>query len=72
MTEQCYQKARRFDKLLFLYTVTGQREKLTKLGRIFRVRGDWSQLVTVMMILGDTDGLADTLVAAGQNRSVTL
>ena len=57
---------------MFLYTVTGQREKLAKLGRIFRVRGDWSQLVTVMMILGDRDGLADTLVAAGQNRSVTL
>ena len=68
VAEQCYQKCRRFDKLLFLYVLTGQRKKLVKLGRIFRVRGEWSQLVTVMMILGDSDGLMDSLVATGQNR----
>ena len=67
VAELCYQKCRRYDKLLFLYTLTGEREKLVKLSRILRVRREMSQVVMVMMILGDTPGLRDTLAAGGED-----
>ena len=68
VAEQSYQRGRLYDKLMFLYLLTGQTDKLTKLGRIFRVRGDTSSQVQVGLITRDGDTLADTLDLAGYDR----
>jgi len=61
VAETAYQKAKNFSGLKFLYTVTGQYNKLEKLARIFIVRRDWSSAYEVYLLLGDVLGQADTL-----------
>jgi len=61
VAETAYQKAKNFSGLKFLYTVTGQYNKLEKLARIFIVRRDWSSAYEVYLLLGDVVGQADTL-----------
>ena len=51
--------------MTFLYIITGQREKLVKLGRIFKVRGEASSLVEVGLVTRDGDVIADSLALAG-------
>ena len=72
LTEKCYHKAKQYDKLLFLYTITGQKEKLTKLGRIFRVRGEWSQACHVALLIGDRNTLSEIFTSAGLDSLVDL
>ena len=72
LTEKCFHKAKRYDKLLFLYTITGEKEKLMKLGRIFRVRGEWSQACQVALLLGDTNSVSEIFASAGLNSLVDL
>ena len=72
LTEKCYQKAKQYDKLLFLYTITGQKEKLSKLGRIFRVRGEWSQACHVALLVGDTNSVSEIFASSGLDGLVDL
>ena len=65
MAELSYQRGRHYERLMFLYLITGQRDKLTKLGRIFRVRGETSSVVQVGLITRDGDTVADILALAG-------
>ena len=68
VAEQSYQRGRLYDRLMFLYLITGQRDKLTKLARIFRVRGEISSLAQVSLITRDGDMMADSLALAGYDR----
>ena len=68
VAELSYQRGRHYEKLMFLYLITGQRDKLTKLARIFRVRGEISSLVQVGLITRDGDMMADSLALAGHVR----
>ena len=68
MAELSYQRGRHYERLMFLYLITGQREKLTKLGRIFKVRGETSSLVQVGLVTRHGDTVADSLARAGYAR----
>ena len=68
MAELSYQRGRHYERLMFLYLITGQRDKLTKLGRIFKVRGEISSLVQVGMVTRHGDTVADCLALAGHSR----
>ena len=72
LAEQSYQRGRHYDKLIFLYVITGQREKLVKLGRIFKVRGEVSSLVEVGLVVRDGDTIADSLALAGHKELAVL
>ena len=68
MTEQCYQRGKAYTQLSFLYAVTGQDEKLEKIGKIFRVRGEWSSAMTVALLSQNRTSVLDILECAGMSR----
>ncbi len=70
MTEQCYQRGKAYTQLSFLYAVTGQDEKLEKLGRIFRVRGEWSNAMTTALLTQSKGIMAEILESAEMSRFV--
>lgn len=70
MTEQCYQRGKAYTQLSFLYAVTGQDEKLEKLGRIFRVRGEWSNAMTIALLTQNRGIMTEILEAAEMSRLV--
>jgi len=72
MAELSYQKCRAYTKLMFLYLVTGQRDKLTKLARIMRVKGDFSGVYQVYLLTGERDDAADLLEFGGQKQLADL
>lgn len=50
--EMAYQKQRNFDKLSFLYLVTGDREKLSRMAKIAEHRGDFTSRFQNALSLG--------------------
>ncbi|KAI5291685.1 hypothetical protein KEM55_008293, partial [Ascosphaera atra] len=54
--EMAYQKLRAFDKLSFLYLVTGDQEKLGRMAKIAEHRGDFSSQFQNALYLGDVEG----------------
>ena len=65
LAELSFQRGRLWERLRLLYLITGQRDKLAKLARIFKVRGETSNLVQVGLIIRDGDIVAETLALAG-------
>ena len=55
IVEMTYQKLRSFDKLSFLYLVTGDQEKLTRMAKIAEHRGDSTSRFQNTLYLGDID-----------------
>lgn len=55
IVEMTYQKLRNFDKLSFLYLVTGDQEKLTRMAKIAEHRGDFTARFQNTLYLGDVD-----------------
>ncbi len=53
--EMVYQKSRQFDKLSFLYLVTGNQEKLKRMAKIAEHRGDFASRFQNALYLGDVD-----------------
>lgn len=53
--EMTYQKQRNFDKLSFLYLVTGDQEKLLRMGKIAEHRGDFTSRFQNALALGDAE-----------------
>ena len=53
VVEMVYQKLRQFDKLSFLYLVTGNEEKLQRMGKIAERRGDFSSRFQNALYLDD-------------------
>ena len=55
IVEMTYQKLRQFDKLSFLYLVTGDNEKLARMAKIAEHRGDFTSRFQNALYLGDTE-----------------
>lgn len=51
--ETCYQRTKNFDKLTFLYMVTGNMEKQKKMMKISEIRKDFSSHYQNALLLGD-------------------
>ncbi|CAF3824980.1 unnamed protein product, partial [Rotaria magnacalcarata] len=55
IVEMAYQRTKNFDKLAFLYLITGNFEKLRKMMKIAEVRKDVSGQFQIAMLLGDVE-----------------
>ncbi|GLV43141.1 Coat Protein (coatomer) alpha [Carabus blaptoides fortunei] len=53
VVEMCYQRTKDFDKLSFLYLITGNLEKLRKMTKIAEIRKDTSAQYQGALLLGD-------------------
>lgn len=53
VVEMCYQRTKSFDKLSFLYLITGNLEKLKKMNKIAEIRKDISAQYHGALVLGD-------------------
>jgi len=67
VVEKCYQRTKNFDKLSFLYLLTGNLEKLRKMMKIAEVRKDVSGRFQAALYLGDAEERVKVLNEAGQN-----
>lgn len=63
--EIAYQRTKNFDRLSFLYLVTGNPEKLTKMSKIAEMRGDLMSKFHNSIFLGDAAGRASVLRDVG-------
>jgi len=64
--EMCYQRAKNFDKLAFLYLITGNVDKLKKMLKIAEMRGDNMSRYTTSLYLGDVQEQIKMLKEVGQ------
>ena len=53
VVEMCYQRTKNFDKLSFLYLLTGNMEKLRKMMKIAEIRKDTAGHYQNALYLGD-------------------
>jgi len=65
IAETCYQRSRSYSKLAFLYTITGQMEKLKRLVKVMGVVGDGSGQYQAALVLGDVKARVALLEKAG-------
>lgn len=66
VVEMAYQRTKNFERLSFLYLVTGNRDKLVKMLKIAEVRNDIMGRFHNALYLGDVEVRVSTLEAAGQ------
>ncbi|XP_011503846.1 PREDICTED: coatomer subunit alpha [Ceratosolen solmsi marchali] len=66
VVEMCYQRTKNFEKLAFLYLITGNLEKLKKMTKIAEIRKDFSGQYQGSLLLGDFEELAMILKISGQ------
>ncbi|XP_038045670.1 coatomer subunit alpha-like [Patiria miniata] len=66
VVEMAYQRTKNFDKLAFLYLITGNLEKLRKMMKIAEIRKDTSGQYQCAMYLGDVQERVKILRACGQ------
>ncbi|KAJ0170762.1 hypothetical protein K1T71_013534 [Dendrolimus kikuchii] len=66
IVEMCYQRTKNFDKLSFLYLITGNLEKLRKMTKIAEIRKDTSAQFQGALLLGDVAERIRLLKNAGQ------
>ena len=62
----CYQRTKNFDRLSFLYLITGNLEKLRKMMKIAEIRKDTSGQYQSALYLGDVAERVRVLRACGQ------
>ena len=62
----CYQRTKSFDKLSFLYLITGNLEKLKKMTKIAEIRKDTSGQFQNALYLGDVEERVKILSGCGQ------
>lgn len=55
VVEMTYQKLRSFDKLSFLYLVTGDKDKLNRMAKIAQHRSDYTAMFQNAIYLGDVE-----------------
>lgn len=67
VVEMCYQRTKNFDKLSFLYLITGNTEKLRKMMKIAEIRKDTSGHYQNALYLGDAAERVKILKNCGQN-----
>jgi len=66
VVEMCYQRTKNFDKLSFLYLITGNLEKLRKMMKIAEIRKDTSGHFQNALYLGDLNERVKVLSGCGQ------
>lgn len=66
VVEMCYQRTKNFDKLSFLYLITGNLEKLRKMTKIAEIRKDLSGQYQGALLLGDVQERIKILKNCGQ------
>ncbi|NXL40018.1 COPA protein, partial [Glaucidium brasilianum] len=66
IVEMCYQRTKNFDKLSFLYLITGNLEKLRKMMKIAEIRKDMSGHYQNALYLGDVAERVRILKNCGQ------
>ena len=66
VVEMSYQKTKEFEKLSFLYLLTGNTEKLRKMSKIAEMRGDVMSRFHNSLFLGDVEERVKVLEATGQ------
>ncbi|CAN8076168.1 unnamed protein product, partial [Agarophyton chilense] len=64
--ELCLQRTKDLDRLAFLYVLTGNFEKLSKVGKIADARGNLAARFQISMYLGDVEGRIAVLRDCGQ------
>lgn len=67
VVEMCYQRTKNFDKLSFLYLITGNLEKLKKMNKIAEIRKDVSAQYQGALLLGDVKERVSILKNCGQH-----
>lgn len=67
VVEMCYQRTKNFDKLSFLYLITGNLEKLKKMNKIAEIRKDVSAQYQGALLLGDVKERISILKNCGQS-----
>eukprot|EP00049_Salpingoeca_infusionum_P027282 m.31496 g.31496 ORF g.31496 m.31496 type:complete len:1209 (-) comp9423_c0_seq1:1240-4866(-) len=67
VVETAYQRTKDFEKLSFLYVITGNMEKLARMLKIAKVRKDTSSQFHNALYLGDAEARAEILESAGQS-----
>ncbi|KAI8854997.1 coatomer WD associated region-domain-containing protein [Chytridium lagenaria] len=71
IVETAYRRVKNFDKLSFLYLVTGNRDKLKKMLKIAEVRGDAMSRYHNALYLGDVEEQVRLLKDLGQRKEAT-
>ena len=66
VVEMAYQKTKEFERLSFLYLITGNSDKMKKMLKIAEVRGDLMSRFHNSLLLGDADERVKILEMAGQ------
>lgn len=64
--ELCLQRTKDLDRLALLYVITGNFEKLAKVGKIAEARGNLAARFQIAMYLGDVEGRISVLKDCGQ------
>ncbi|MBV97347.1 Coatomer subunit alpha, partial [Eschrichtius robustus] len=72
IVEMCYQRTKNFDKLSFLYLITGNLEKLRKMMKIAEIRKDMSGHYQNALYLGDVSERVRILKNCGQRKGGAL
>lgn len=67
VVEMSYQRTKNFDKLSFLYLITGNLDKLKKMNKIAEIRKDVSAQYQGALLLGDVKERISILKNCGQN-----
>ncbi|PKU26747.1 hypothetical protein llap_22949 [Limosa lapponica baueri] len=67
IVEMCYQRTKNFDRLSFLYLITGNLEKLRKMMKIAEIRKDMSGHYQNALYLGDVAERVRILKNCGQS-----
>ncbi|XP_059622164.1 coatomer subunit alpha isoform X1 [Phlebotomus argentipes] len=67
VVEMCYQRTKNFDKLSFLYLITGNLEKLKKMTKIAEIRKDTSAQYQGALLLGDVSERINILKNCGHS-----
>jgi coatomer protein complex subunit alpha (xenin) len=66
IVEMCYQRNKQFEKLSFLYLITGNVEKLKKMMKISEMRNDTPSRYQNSVMLGDIKEQVTLLIEMGQ------
>lgn len=66
VVEMCYQRTKNFNKLAFLYLITGNLDKLRKMMKIAEIRKDTSGQYQSALLLGDMPERVKVLRNCGQ------
>ena len=66
VVEMCYQRTKNFNKLAFLYLITGNLDNLRKMMKIAEIRKDTSGQYQAALLLGDVQERIKILINCGQ------